>query len=92
MVILQEIAAALAYMHENGITHNDMKLRPQPLSMPQSQDQSLLHRAPGPRTSSCTAKAVPTSVTLGRYDTAKSDDDDGDDDGSASVGKHDWAR
>jgi len=25
MVILQEIAAALAYMHENGITHNDMK-------------------------------------------------------------------
>ena len=28
IVILQEVAAALAYMHENGITHNDMKLRP----------------------------------------------------------------
>ena len=25
MVVLQEVAAALAYMHSNEITHNDMK-------------------------------------------------------------------
>ena len=71
MVILQEIAAALAYMHENGITHNDMKLRPEPNSIPRSGSSELVAPTPGPRTSSCTAKAAPTSVTVGREDAAK---------------------
>lgn len=28
IVVLKEVATALAYMHDNGITHNDMKCGP----------------------------------------------------------------
>ena len=69
MVVLQQIATALAYMHSNEITHNDMKRGTQNEKMtPPRPENIFLHSdgRPPPISTSCALSSRPDRVQAGR--------------------------